>query len=87
MNTDWCIPYKEGEPPKMYFCQSKLNVWANTADQAQEALRTTRKNLTPYFEKTHRDIAAQLAGMMLICMYFVKKLGQHSFSFIQLHSE
>ena len=53
----------------MYFCQSKLNVWANTADQAQEALKTTRKSLTPYFEKTHRDIAAQLAGKAMYIFF------------------
>ena len=63
MNTEWCLPYKEGPPPEQYFCTSKLNVWANTADQALEALGKCKQVLTPYFESAHRDIAAQLAGI------------------------
>ncbi|WAR08896.1 ECT2L-like protein [Mya arenaria] len=62
VNTDWCIPYREGPPPEQYFCTSKLNVWANTADQAVESLKKCREILTSYFESSHRDIAAQLAG-------------------------
>ena len=62
VNTDWCIPYQVGPPPSVYFCSSKLNVWANTADQAKESLNKARSALMPYFENTHKDIAKQLAG-------------------------
>ncbi|XP_053396270.1 epithelial cell-transforming sequence 2 oncogene-like isoform X2 [Mercenaria mercenaria] len=65
VNTEWCLPYKEGPPPEQYFCTSKLNVWANTADQAVEALGKCKQVLTPYFEAAHRDIAAQLAGEVI----------------------
>ncbi|XP_052238389.1 epithelial cell-transforming sequence 2 oncogene-like [Dreissena polymorpha] len=62
VSSDWCIPYKEGPPPEQYFCTSKLNVWANTADQAVESLKKCRQILAPYFENAHRDVAAQLTG-------------------------
>lgn len=66
VNTEWCLPYREGTPPDQYFCKSKLSVWANTADQATESLNKCRQILTPYFENAHKDIAAQLAGKGII---------------------
>ncbi|KAL4233601.1 epithelial cell transforming sequence 2 oncoprotein-like [Mactra antiquata] len=65
VNTEWCLPYKDGTPPDQYFCSSKLSVWANTADQATESLKRCRQTLTPYFENAHKDIAAQLAGEVI----------------------
>ncbi|OWF50928.1 epithelial cell-transforming sequence 2 oncogene-like isoform X1 [Mizuhopecten yessoensis] len=65
VNSDWLLTYKEGPPPSMYFCTSKLDVWSNTADQAKEALTTCKKLLSPYFEKTHKDIVSQLTGQVM----------------------
>ncbi|XP_069127414.1 epithelial cell-transforming sequence 2 oncogene-like isoform X1 [Argopecten irradians] len=65
VNSDWLLPYKEGPTPSMYFCTSKLDVWTNTADQAKEALTTCKKLLSPYFEKTHKDIVSQLTGQVV----------------------
>ncbi|KAJ8315773.1 hypothetical protein KUTeg_007923 [Tegillarca granosa] len=66
VNSDWLLDYKEGSPQKMYFCQSKLDVWANTADLAKEALDTCNQVLESFFDKTNRDIAAQLTGQYLL---------------------
>ena len=62
VNTEWLSPYIDGNPTQVYFCQSKLDVWANTAGQAKEALRTCKELLTPFFDKTHKDIVSQLTG-------------------------
>nr|KAG5699369.1 hypothetical protein BaRGS_008277 [Batillaria attramentaria] len=64
-NHAWLIDYDRKSPPEMYFCTSKLQVWANVADQAQEAMTTCHEHLAPYFEKTHRDIVAQLTGQVI----------------------
>lgn len=69
MNSDWLIPYKEGrpgavtQPPEVYFCQSKLDVWSHVADQAIEALASCKQHLGQFLENTHRDIVSQLTGM------------------------
>ncbi|ESO84166.1 hypothetical protein LOTGIDRAFT_155489, partial [Lottia gigantea] len=65
INTEWSVSYKENSPPAMYFCQSKLNVWSNVAEQAQEALTRCREIMTPYFSKLQQDIACQLAGQLV----------------------
>ncbi|KAK3098400.1 hypothetical protein FSP39_019161 [Pinctada imbricata] len=68
VNSEWLIPYKDEktrsrvEPPSMYFCQSKLDVWSHVADQAREALSSCKTHLQHFFQKTHRDIVSQLAG-------------------------
>lgn len=66
VNTEWLSPYIDGNPTQVYFCQSKLDVWANTAGQAKEALRTCKELLTPFFDKTHKDIVSQLTGKKCI---------------------
>ncbi|XP_046583392.1 LOW QUALITY PROTEIN: epithelial cell-transforming sequence 2 oncogene-like [Haliotis rubra] len=65
VNTEWLIPYKDCQPTDKYFCPSKLRVWANVADQALEAITDCRQIMAPYFEKVHRDIAAQLTGQVM----------------------
>lgn len=89
MNSDWLIPYKEGrpgavtQPPEVYFCQSKLDVWSHVADQAIEALASCKQHLGQFLENTHRDIVSQLTGMQqtfyfyLFCkfMSFDSKMG------------
>ncbi|XP_071113963.1 epithelial cell-transforming sequence 2 oncogene-like [Haliotis cracherodii] len=65
VNTEWLIPYKDGQPTEKYFCPSKLRVWANVADQALEAITDCQQIMAPYFEKAHRDIAAQLTGQVV----------------------
>ena len=65
INTEWLSPYIDGNPTQVYFCQSKLDVWANTAGQAKEALRTCKELLTPFFDKTHKDIVSQLTGQIV----------------------
>ena len=77
VNTDWLLPYADGSPTTSYFCQSKLDVWANTADQAKEALRTCKDHLTPFFQKTHRDIVSQLTGMLLLEFDIVDVIDQY----------
>lgn len=62
VNSAWLIDYNGKSPPELYFCPSKLQVWANVADQAQEAVTNCREMLAPFFEKTHRDIVSQLTG-------------------------
>ena len=66
VNTEWLLPYIDGNPTQVYFCQSKLDVWANTAGQAKEALRTCKELLTPFFDKTHKDIVSQLTGKYIL---------------------
>lgn len=69
VNSDWLIPYKEGrpgavtQPPGVYFCQSKLDVWSHVADQAIEALASCKQHLGQFLENTHRDIVSQLTGL------------------------
>lgn len=69
VNSDWLIPYKEDrpgavtQPPEVYFCQSKLDVWSHVADQAIEALASCKQHLGQFLENTHRDIVSQLTGM------------------------
>lgn len=69
VNSDWLIPYKEGrpgpvtQPPEVYFCQSKLDVWSHVADQAIEALASCKQHLGQFLENTHRDIVSQLTGL------------------------
>ncbi|CAL1534144.1 unnamed protein product [Lymnaea stagnalis] len=66
INTEWLILYDNIKPPPaMYFCQSKLNVWANVADQALEAVRETRAVMDPYFDRVHRNISAQTTGQLV----------------------
>ncbi|XP_076076659.1 epithelial cell-transforming sequence 2 oncogene-like [Mytilus galloprovincialis] len=65
INTEWLLPYADGSPTTAYFCQSKLDVWANTAGQAKEALRVCKEQLTPFFDKTHKDIVSQLTGQIV----------------------
>ncbi|KAL5011047.1 hypothetical protein ScPMuIL_013352 [Solemya velum] len=65
INSEWLLPYKEMATPQLYFCQSKLNIWANTAEQVSEALQTCRETLSPFFEKTHKDIVSQLTGQVV----------------------
>jgi hypothetical protein len=74
VNSSWLIDYDSKPPPEVYFCSSKLRVWANVADQASEAIRTCHELLAPYFEKTHRDIVSQLTGkfyLLFFCFVFV----------------
>ncbi len=49
-------------PTVHYFCTNKLNVWSNTADQAEEACKVTKNMMSKYFEQIHKDVAAQLTG-------------------------
>lgn len=73
VNTEWLIPYERNtQPPKVYFCQSKLDVWANVADQALEAVKHTRSSMDPFFDDLHRNVSAQLTGKI--------------FSFIKMHT-
>ncbi|KAK6169969.1 hypothetical protein SNE40_018478 [Patella caerulea] len=65
INTEWSLPYSDGSPPSKYFCTSKLNVWSNVADQAQEALTRCRKIMEPFFSKLQKNIAGQLAGQLV----------------------
>ncbi|XP_041351254.1 uncharacterized protein LOC121370205 [Gigantopelta aegis] len=65
VNTEWLVPYRDGSPPEKYFCSTKLSVWANVADQVQEAVRDCHQMMAPYFEKTHRDIVAQITGQVV----------------------
>ncbi|XP_056015999.1 epithelial cell-transforming sequence 2 oncogene-like isoform X2 [Ostrea edulis] len=71
VNSDWLIPYKEGrpaktlQPPHVYFCPSKLDVWSNVADQAMEALSSCKLHIGQFLEKTHRDIVSQLTGQLV----------------------
>ncbi|GFS13318.1 epithelial cell transforming sequence 2 oncogene-like protein [Elysia marginata] len=66
VNSEWLIPYEGNKaPPAMYFCQGKLNVWSNVAEQAQEALAETRACMEPYFDRVHRTISAQLTGQLV----------------------
>lgn len=71
VNSDWLIPYKEGrpgavtQPPEVYFCQSKLDVWSHVADQAIEALASCKQHLGQFLENTHRDIVSQLTGQLV----------------------
>ncbi|XP_059150154.1 epithelial cell-transforming sequence 2 oncogene-like [Physella acuta] len=66
INTEWLIPYENNkQPPGMYFSQTKLNVWANVADQVSEAVKETRAMMDPYFDKIHRDISAQITGQLV----------------------
>ncbi|XP_062586271.1 epithelial cell-transforming sequence 2 oncogene-like [Saccostrea cucullata] len=71
VNSDWMIPYKEGrpaktvQPPQVYFCQSKLDVWSHVADQAIEALASCKQHLGHFLEYTHRDIVSQLTGQLV----------------------
>ncbi|KAH9525224.1 epithelial cell transforming sequence 2 oncoprotein-like [Bulinus truncatus] len=66
INTEWLITYDvDKQPPSMYFCQSKLNVWTNVADQALEAVREIRNSMDPYFDRLHRNISAQLTGQLV----------------------
>ena len=64
VNSAWLLDYDHKSPPQVYFCTSKLQVWANVADQAKEAIDNCRDLLAPYFEKTHRDIVSQLTGQL-----------------------
>ena len=68
VNSAWLLDYGKKSPSEVYFCTSKLQVWANVADQAQEAIHTCHELLAPYFEKTHRDIVSQLTGEKVICL-------------------
>ncbi|XP_070190601.1 epithelial cell-transforming sequence 2 oncogene-like [Littorina saxatilis] len=65
VNSAWLLDYDKKSPPEVYFCTSKLQVWANVADQAQEAMQRTHEQLAPFFEKTHRDIVSQLTGQVI----------------------
>ncbi|XP_055888688.1 epithelial cell-transforming sequence 2 oncogene-like isoform X2 [Biomphalaria glabrata] len=66
INTEWLISYEGNkQPPGVYFCQSKLNVWSTVADQALEAVRDIRTLMDPYFDKLHRNISAQLTGQLV----------------------
>lgn len=65
VNSSWLIDYNGKSPPEVYFCTSKLLVWASVADQAQEAMKTCHEIMATFFEKTHRDIVAQLTGKYL----------------------
>ncbi|KAK3578884.1 hypothetical protein CHS0354_010250 [Potamilus streckersoni] len=65
VNTEWLIPYSDGSPPEKYFCTSKLDVWANVADQALEAIKSCRNHLSVFFDKVHGDVVAQLAGQVV----------------------
>ena len=62
VNSDWLPSPEKTAPPSHYFCMSKLNAWANTADQVQEACRETKQLIGRYFEQKHRDLVAQLVG-------------------------
>ncbi|XP_076445720.1 epithelial cell-transforming sequence 2 oncogene-like [Babylonia areolata] len=65
VNSPWLVDYGKQSPPEVYFCSSKLQVWANVADQAQEAISRCHEQLAPFFEKTHRDIVSQLTGQVI----------------------
>ncbi|XP_035824549.1 epithelial cell-transforming sequence 2 oncogene-like [Aplysia californica] len=66
VNSEWLIPYEDNlQPPSVYFCDSKLSVWANVAEQAQEAVRETRGFMDGYFDRLHRNISAQLTGQLV----------------------
>ena len=56
---------EELSPPDLYFSSSKLNVWANTADQAREACLVTKNIMAKYFEQVHKDVVSQLTGTCL----------------------
>ena len=62
VNSEWMRSPEGAAPPSHYFCASKLNVWANTADQAEEACKATKKNMARYFEQKHKDVVSQLVG-------------------------
>ena len=63
VSSEWLRSTETVSPPPQYFCESKLNVWANTADIAQEACQVTKDVIGRYFEQKHRDVASQLVGM------------------------
>ena len=67
VRSEW-LSSPEENPPELYFCCNKLNVWANTADQAREACLVTRNIMAKYFEQVHKDVVSQLTGT---CLYLI----------------
>ncbi|CAH1798589.1 unnamed protein product [Owenia fusiformis] len=65
INSEWSLAVDDTPPPMSYFCTSKLNIWANTADQVQEACQVAKKLLASYFQEIHKDVVSQVTGQVI----------------------
>jgi hypothetical protein len=62
VDGEWLTKPAGIPPPCHYFCESKLSLWSNAADQVHEACRITRSTISRFFEQKQKEVVSQLVG-------------------------
>ncbi|XP_058163533.1 epithelial cell-transforming sequence 2 oncogene-like isoform X2 [Dasypus novemcinctus] len=61
----WLGPQRQGPPPAVYFCESKLQAWHRFADLLEDALRSVRTHLGPVLRELQRRVSGRLVGQLM----------------------
>ncbi|XP_021567154.1 epithelial cell-transforming sequence 2 oncogene-like [Carlito syrichta] len=63
--SDWLGPQGERTPPSIYFSESKLQMWSNFMDFLEDALKSVRKQLRPFFQELQKNISGRMIGQFM----------------------